>query len=96
MILNTIIPLIFSNIHSTSSCPTITPMSDLNTTEYIRASWYIQEQQITTYQPENTLYCVTQTLNRTNRTVPLFTGPVIEVFNYAKIWEKKELIKLYV
>ena len=56
MILNTIIPLIFSNIHSTSSCPTITPMSDLNTTEYIRASWYIQEQQITTYQPENTLF----------------------------------------
>ena len=79
MILNTLIPLIFS----TSSCPSISPMSNLNTTEYIRASWYIQEQQITTYQPENTLYCVTQTLNRTNRTVPLFTGPVIEVFNYA-------------
>jgi hypothetical protein len=81
MILNTLIPLIFS----TSSCPSISPMINLNTTEYIRASWYIQEQQITTYQPENTLYCVTQTLNRTNRTVPLFTGPVIEVFNYGNV-----------
>ena len=43
-------------------CPEITPMLNFNTTEYIRNFWYIQQQQITGYQPNNTLYCVTQTL----------------------------------
>ena len=61
MILNTLIPLIFSNIHpyisishsqaQANSCPSITPMSTLNISEYVRASWYIQEQQIVSYQP---------------------------------------------
>jgi hypothetical protein len=93
MIPTTLIPLLFSNIQpyisnarsKTNNCPSITPMSTLNISEYIRASWYIQEQQITSYQPENTLYCVTQTLNETNNTVPLFSGPVIDVYNYGNV-----------
>lgn len=67
------------------SCPNIQPMNNFNTTEYIRQSWYIQQQQITGYQPNNTLYCVAQTLNTTNRTVPFFNGSVLSVYNYGNI-----------
>lgn len=67
------------------SCPTIRPMPNFNTTEYIRATWYIQQQQITGYQPNNTLYCVAQTLDKTNNTVPFFSGDVLSVYNYATV-----------
>ena len=60
-------------------------MNNFNTTEYIRQSWYIQQQQITGYQPNNTLYCVAQTLNTTYRTVPFFNGSVLSVYNYGNI-----------
>ena len=68
---------------SNSICPTISSMTYFNTTEYIRSSWYIQQQQITTYQPNNTLYCVMQTLNSSSRTVPFFSGAVLDVYNYG-------------
>tara|TARA_B100001093_G_scaffold515387_1_gene591611 strand:+ start:948 stop:1538 length:591 start_codon:yes stop_codon:yes gene_type:complete len=60
-------------------------MSSLNTTEYLRSTWYIQQQQVTGYQPRETLYCVAQTLNESNRTVPFYDGSVISVFNYGRI-----------
>ena len=66
-------------------CPSIQPMTNFNTTEYIRASWYIQQQQITGYQPPEALYCVAQTLNHTNHIVPFFNGSVISVYNYGRI-----------
>lgn len=33
-------------------------VSGFNLTEYIAAPWYIQEQQVNSYQPENSLFCV--------------------------------------
>lgn len=67
-------------------CPTITPMANFNTTEYIRSTWYVQEQQLNGYQKNNTLNCVAQTLNETSTThVPFFDGPVISVYNYATL-----------
>jgi hypothetical protein len=67
-------------------CPTITPMANFNTTEYIRSTWYVQEQQLNGYQKNNTLNCVAQTLNESSTThVPFFDGPVISVYNYANI-----------
>ena len=80
----------FSNIlnsptFSTSSCPSISPMIHFNTTEYIRSSWYVQQQQVNGYQSNNTLYCVMQTLDTTNRTVPFYSGNVLAVYNYANI-----------
>ena len=74
-------------LHSLLSlgCPTIRPMHNFNTTEYIRATWYIQQQQITGYQPNNTLYCVAQTLDKTNNTVPFFSGDVLSIYNYANV-----------
>ena len=73
------------SIFSISNCPSIQPTKDFNTTEYLRATWYIQQQQITGYQPENALYCVAQTLDLTNKTVPFFDGNVISVFNYGNL-----------
>lgn len=56
----------------------------VNLTEYIRASWYIQEQQLTSYQRLRDLYCVTATYNVDQRSkVPFFHGQVISVYNYA-------------
>lgn len=68
-----------------TSCPNIEPMKNFNTSEYIRSTWYIQQQQITGYQPENALYCVAQTLNESSSCVPFFNGPVLSVYNYANL-----------
>lgn len=69
----------------TLACPNILPMTEFNTSEYIRGTWYIHQQQITGYQPENSLYCVAQTLDFTNRTVPFYGGTVLAVYNYGNL-----------
>jgi apolipoprotein D and lipocalin family protein len=61
--------------------------------EWVRATWYIQEQQITGYQPRESLFCVTATYNFENAQVPRlfpFVGPywdgtVATVYNYANV-----------
>eukprot|EP00606_Chrysophyceae_sp_TOSAG23-5_P000086 GSChrysophyteH2.ASY1.ANO1.1732.1 assembled CDS len=58
-------------------------MKNFNSTEYISHTWYIQQQQITEYQPKNSFFCVTQTLEDNGNHVPLFKGPVISVYNFA-------------
>ena len=67
------------------SCPNVQPMVDFNSTEYIRATWFIQQQQITGYQPRDSLYCVAQTLNETDTHVPFFNGSVLSVYNYGRV-----------
>lgn len=65
-------------------CPIIQLQNDINLTEYIRSTWYIQQQQINSYQPKNDLFCVTATYNLDNHSrVPLFNGTVLSVYNYA-------------
>eukprot|EP00039_Didymoeca_costata_P018981 m.335805 g.335805 ORF g.335805 m.335805 type:complete len:230 (+) comp17679_c0_seq1:90-779(+) len=66
-----------------NSCGNVQPRKTLNTTEFIRRSWYSRQQQITGYQTEEQLYCVTQTLALEGKTVPFFSGTVISVYNYA-------------
>eukprot|EP00928_Gymnodinium_smaydae_P088951 TRINITY_DN72981_c0_g1_i1.p2 TRINITY_DN72981_c0_g1~~TRINITY_DN72981_c0_g1_i1.p2 ORF type:complete len:277 (+),score=74.29 TRINITY_DN72981_c0_g1_i1:162-992(+) len=59
--------------------------------EWTRATWYIQEQQITGYQKAESLYCVTATYNLENQKVPKifpgvppwWDGTVVTVYNYA-------------
>lgn len=70
------------------ACKAVQPMpaKDFNTTEYLRASWYIQQQQITGYQKKEDLFCVVQTLALEGRKVPFGvgkTGQVVSVYNYA-------------
>lgn len=69
----------------TTDCPKVTPLQDLNLTEWVRASWYIQEQQVTGYQSEKDLFCVSATYDvEPSRKVPFFGGEVVSVFNYAE------------
>ncbi len=83
---NTLLFLTYlTNIGDSSTCPDISPMEDFNTSEYIRASWYIQQQQITGYQPKETLFCVAQTLNNSHKIVPFFRGNILDVYNYGNI-----------
>lgn len=68
-----------------AGCPTVSTVPNFNLTEYIRASWYINAQQINGYQSKDDLYCVTATYNIDSpaRTVPFFSGEVVSVYNYA-------------
>lgn len=57
---------------------------EVNITEYIRKTWYVQKQQINGYQNENDLNCVLATYNIDNHSkVPFFQGKVLSVYNYA-------------
>eukprot|EP00729_Bicosta_minor_P020758 gene20758-9185_t len=68
-----------------TSCRPVGPIETLNTTEYLRASWYIQQQQITGYQQKDVLYCVAQTFDLTTKLkVPFYSGTTIAVYNYAE------------
>jgi hypothetical protein len=67
------------------SCPDVRPMTNFNTSEYIRSTWYVQQQQINGYQPPKSLFCVAQTLNYSQHHVPFFNGSVLDVFNYGRL-----------
>ncbi|KAJ8601190.1 hypothetical protein CTAYLR_003218 [Chrysophaeum taylorii] len=64
-------------------CKTVTPLSDVDLTEFLRATWYTQQQQVVKFQSTDDLYCVAATYALENRTVPFFDGLVISVYNYA-------------
>ena len=98
------------------ACPPIATQGSFNLTEWVRASWFIQQQQINDFQPPENLFCLVATyllssmipshhvshsgvsahgflLTRCcaascryeleGRTVPLFDGTVVSVYNYA-------------
>jgi len=68
-----------------TSCPPagFAPLDGLNLTEYVRATWYIQQQQLTGYQPASALFCVTATYNLEGEKVPFSSDTVATVYNYA-------------
>lgn len=50
------------------TCPSVTPVvENFDIDEYIEASWYIQRQQVNTYQSADTLFCVVATYEREGR-----------------------------
>jgi len=61
------------NKYGCNGCKCIDPQGTgansepLNRTEYLRASWFVQKQQVNGYQPRNKLYCVVATYNETFR-----------------------------
>jgi lipocalin len=74
----------FSFIESKCSTISLQTNPPINVTEYIKSSWYIQEQQINGYQKEEDLNCVVATYNIDNKSkVPFFKGKVFSVYNYA-------------
>ena len=69
---------------ASGDCKTVSPLAELNITEYLRATWYSQQQQLTSYQPASELFCVSATYNdEPDRTVPFFDGFVASTYNYA-------------
>lgn len=65
-------------------CQTVEPIHDVNLDEFVRATWYVQEQQVNTYQREDDLFCVAATYDQTgDEHVPFFDGNIISVYNYA-------------
>lgn len=74
-----------------SSCPTVDTMQGVNLTEWTRATWYVQEQQVTQYLPTESNYCVAATYGFDGAKIqaagfqidPFYRGPVISVYNYA-------------
>ena len=83
------VPLLISLFISkvfTYSCPDISLQSEpqVNITEYIKSSWYIQQQQVNGYQTTDDLYCVVATYNiDSNSHVPFFNKKTISVYNYG-------------
>ena len=66
-----------------AECPVVNTVENFNLTEYVRDTWYIQKQQVTSYLPLDTNYCVSATYRVSNRTVPFYRGTVLDVYNYA-------------
>lgn len=70
-----------------SKCAKVLPLETLDLVEYARATWYIQEQQVTKYQKKGELNCVLATYDADQSikslVVPFFDGPVIGIYNYA-------------
>jgi len=74
---------------SAAECASVSPLEGVDIEEFTRASWYVQQQQITSYQTEDDLFCVAATYDLNQEiqpvSVPLFNGPVIGVYNYANV-----------
>ena len=68
-------------------CPPIATQGSFNLTEWVRASWFIQEQQLNDFQGPEDLFCVLATYELEGREVPLFDGLVVSVYNYANVGE---------
>lgn len=67
-----------------ATCPSVATVgSRFNLTEWVRKTWFIQEQQIVDYQPPSSFFCVAATYNLEGKPVPLFKGTVATVYNYA-------------
>ena len=80
--------LIYFNFANASNktCPELKLQTDprLNISEYVKSSWYIQQQQVNGYQSLDELYCVIATYTVDNHShVPFFDGKVLSVYNYA-------------
>merc|ERR1712232_1218423 len=70
----------------TPICQALQVETDVDLDEWTRATWYIQQQQVTGYQPAQSLYCVTATYAKeTGAQVPFFNGEVVSVYNYANL-----------
>jgi hypothetical protein len=69
-----------------SRCPKVQTAPNLDLDEFTRASWYVQEQQINSYQSEDQLHCVVATYDAGVSSFweePLFhQGAVLSVYNF--------------
>eukprot|EP00617_Octactis_speculum_P026419 CAMPEP_0185756742 /NCGR_PEP_ID=MMETSP1174-20130828/15154_1 /TAXON_ID=35687 /ORGANISM="Dictyocha speculum, Strain CCMP1381" /LENGTH=300 /DNA_ID=CAMNT_0028435835 /DNA_START=14 /DNA_END=919 /DNA_ORIENTATION=- len=69
--------------YSTSDCATVEPLAAVDIDLFLEHTWYSQQQQITSYQPADELYCVSATYNNSGASIPFFSGFVASVYNYG-------------
>jgi hypothetical protein len=81
-----------SAIGADAACAEVETQSEFNLTEFIRASWYVQKQQVNGFQPKESLNCVVATYNETyhgkESNVPFFGGTVLTVYNDCNVGGK--------
>lgn len=78
------VALVSAKKTTNSTCAKVHAVKGLNLTEWTRATWFIQEQQLTEYQKAEDLFCVTATYDQDDKSkVPFFSGTVRTVYNYA-------------
>lgn len=76
------------NVIQRKKCYPVETADNFDLNEFSSKTWYSQMQQEVKYQSKDSFYCVTATYNlEPNRTVPLFNGKVISVYNYGNIHE---------
>ena len=66
-----------------NQCPKVNTVENFNLTEYIKETWYIQQQQETYYLPAKYNYCVTARYQLSNKKILFYHGQVLDVFNHA-------------
>jgi lipocalin len=69
------------NWFDTHDCPDINPPTNFDIDEYISKTWYVQKQQVNSYQKERDLFCVTATYEDEGRRQ--WFRKAITVRNYA-------------
>ena len=72
-------------VTASSVCPPVSTVENFNLTEYVRERWYIQKQQVTSYLPKSTNYCVSARYQLSNTKVPFYSGTVLDVYNQARV-----------
>mmetsp|Transcript_70015 Transcript_70015/g.116278 ORF Transcript_70015/g.116278 Transcript_70015/m.116278 type:complete len:217 (-) Transcript_70015:85-735(-) len=81
-------PVLFYGIAASTGdgCKSVSTYGNsFNLTEWVRASWYIQEQQVTGYQPLSALFCVVATYELEGKHVPFSSAKIATVYNYGNI-----------
>lgn len=73
------VPLLFvaASPAEHADCPNVHALAELDLERYTEHSWYIQKQQVTPYQSESQLFCVTATYE------PSKDSEFIDVLNYG-------------
>jgi lipocalin len=57
----------FFGLFNRNDCPDVEPPTDFDIDQYISKTWYIQRQQVNSYQPERDLFCVIATYDDVGR-----------------------------
>jgi len=73
-----------------SACPPLEVQQDFNAEEYVRASWYVQKQQVNGFQPMEALSCVATTYNETFRGQTKSSSSGFLAFNDCKVGGKNK------
>lgn len=68
-----------------AGCPVVSTVENLDLKEYISKTWFVQKQQVNSYQPRDSLYCVSATYDIDGAWVPFFFGTVVSVRNYGNV-----------